>query len=121
MKNELKRKSVLSIEEDMAKRPVLFQYLNVMRQKANKEYGDISYQVISTIFWEVFSKLTPRERDIVMDYMVFGISANKSSIQNGLNRRTVENYRMRIKKKMASLIFNHLEVERVLIEMKKGK
>ena len=122
MNKEFKIKKILmAIEEDMIKRPFLFRFLNKIKIDSCKIYKDISYGQISNIFWEAFSKLTIREREIVLDYMVFNISATKSSIRNELSRRTVENYRMRTKKKLNHLIVNYLEVERILIDMKKRK
>ena len=122
MKKEFEsRKIPMAIGEDMMKRPCLFQFLNKIHLKTHRYYKKSSYELISKLFWEAISKLTPRERETILDYLILNVSARQSSLKNELSKRTIENYRMRIKKKINLQILNLLEVERILNNIKRGK
>lgn len=110
-----------AIEDDMINRPKLFLFLKGIQAKANKVYKDLSYELLIKLFWESFSELTLREKNIALDYFILKISVAKSAQKYILAQKTIENHKLRVKKKLIQLIFNRLEVERILNNIKKGK
>ena len=121
MKERPGKHSYMSLQEDMQHRPELYKFLKEVLDEAREIHKSLSYELIQELFWPSLPQLSCRQRNIVLDYLLEGLSERKSAQKYEIGRTTLQILKKRAKKRLKHFIFNHLEVELAILRMKKGK
>ena len=114
-KNSKTQVLVMAIKEDIHHRPKLYHFLKAFCEE------EAPYELLHTLFWASLQYLSVRQRNIILDDLVFCMSEEKVAQKYEISRASLRVFKQRAKKKLYVSLSNHLAVERAILNLKKRK
>ena len=107
------RSDAKAMLEDMTERPKFYKFLKELHGRACSLHGKIPYDLVRSQFWASVEMLTPRERNILVGYLVFNLGGDfyKSL---GIKPSTAKTIRKRAIAKIDGFVFGLIEVEKTI-------
>ena len=111
----------LAVAENILQRPKLYKFLKKLQDIACDIYGEIPYELIEKLFWPALQNLTFRQRNIIVDDLLLNLSGKQFCEKYGIKMGTLHALKKKAKKSLNYFIFNHLEVEIAVSDIKKKR
>ena len=101
---------IMEIEEDMRERPKLFNFLENVQADFSKVREWTPYSIVHKEFWGAMKVLSMKEREIVVNDMIYNLSEREAARSSGLSRARICFYKKRAKEKLRIMIFLQLGI-----------
>lgn len=101
---------IMEIEEDMRERPKLFNFLENVQADFSKVREWTPYSIVHKEFWGAMKSLSMKEREIVVNDMIYNLSEREAARSSGLSRARICFYKKRAKEKLRIMIFLQLGI-----------